>query len=395
VRNRLHHLRADERGMSLVFCAISLMALLSATTLAIDVGMFMNTRSQAQNAADAGALAGAAGLAFNSFSDRSSTGPAVVGAVNTALANPVGGAQVSVTPADVTFPVGPTGQSNRVRVQVFRTADRSNPVPTLMGTFFGVQTVDIGATATAEVSPANAMTCVKPFMIPDKWTEKVDSNGNPDGAWTTGSTFDEFDNKGNPLPNPDVYVSADQTGYTGYTVANDVGTQLILRAGTGDQPNPSFYYSWKMPGDIGGNFYRDNIDQCNTSVITYDPNNPVFMTQEPGDKSGPTLQGIQDLIDRDRNANWNTDCMCVKGSAFGTSPRVFPIPLFNPQYYAEGKANGRGASFELANFLGFFADHVDQNGKIYGIITTVTGIVDASAGPAPAGLFPKAIRLVQ
>ena len=94
MRNRLHHLRTDERGMSLIFAAISLMALLSATTLAIDVGMFMNTRSQAQNAADAGALAGAAGLAFNSFTDRSSTGPAVVGAVNTALANMVGGAQV-------------------------------------------------------------------------------------------------------------------------------------------------------------------------------------------------------------------------------------------------------------------------------------------------------------
>src|SRR5260221_4146925 len=116
--------------MSLIFAAISLMALLSATTLAIDVGMFMNTRSQAENAADAGALAGAAGLAFNSFTDRSSTGPAVQGAVHTALANQVGGAPVSVTSADVTFPVGPTGVANRVAVQVFRTTDRSNPVKT-------------------------------------------------------------------------------------------------------------------------------------------------------------------------------------------------------------------------------------------------------------------------
>src|SRR6476469_8078896 len=126
MHQRILHLGRDESGMSLVFVSVAFMAALSATTLAIDVGMFMNTRSQAQNAADAGALAGASGLAFNSFTDRSSTGPAVVGASNTALANPVAGAQVSVTAADVTFPVGPTGQANRVQVKVFRTADRSN-----------------------------------------------------------------------------------------------------------------------------------------------------------------------------------------------------------------------------------------------------------------------------
>jgi hypothetical protein len=359
------------------------------------VGMFMNSRSQAQNAADAGALAGATALVFNSFTDRSSTGPAVQSAVNTALTNQVAGSAVSVTPADVTFPNDPSGNPTRVAVQVFRTTNRNNPIPTLMGRFFGVQTVDIGATATAEVSPANAMTCVKPFMIPDKWKENTDANGKPDGPWTTSSSFDEFDKKGNLLPNPDIYIPAGTSGYTGYTVANDVGTQLVLRAGTGDQPNPSFYYSWKMDGDIGGNFYRNNIDTCNTQVITYDPNNPYYMIQEPGDKSGPTLQGIQDLIDKDPGATWNTTCMCVKGSAFGTSPRVFPIPLFNPQYYAEGVANGRGASFELANFLGFFADHVDPNGKIYGIITTIIGVVDPNAGPAPADLFAKSIRLVQ
>jgi hypothetical protein len=374
------------------------MAMLSATTLAIDVGMFMTARSQAQNAADAGAHAGAVALVFNSYTDRTPTGPVVMSAVNAALSNQVMGAPVSVTSADVTFPLDPSGNADRVQVQVYRTAAKLNPIATLMGTFFGVNTVDITAVATAEASPANAMTCVKPFMIPDKWTERSDDKGNPDGSWTTGSSFDEFDNKGNPLPNPDVYIPAGTTGYTGYTVKNDVGTQLVLRAGTGDQPNPSFYYSWKMPGDTGGSFYRDNIDQCNTSVISYDPNNPTYMIQEPGNMAGPTIQGIQNLIDKDPDAYWDpgpSGCNCVKRSAFANSPRVFPIPLFNPQYYAEGQANGRGASFELANFLGFFADHVDPNGKIYGRITTVVGVVKDSAGPAPADLFPRAIRLVQ
>ena len=115
---------------------------------------------------------------------------------------------------------------------------------------------------------------------------------------------------------------------------------------------------------------------------------------EPGDKAGPTAQGIQELIDKDPGAAWNDSCKCVKGSAFGTSPRVFPIPLFNPQYYAEGKANGRPASFELANFLGFFAEQPVGN-SIPGRITQIVGLVDQNSPAAPENSFAKAIRLVQ
>jgi hypothetical protein len=46
------------------------------------------------------------------------------------------------------------------------------------------------ATATAEVSPANAMTCVKPFTIPDKWIE------NQTPPWDGDDTYDAFNNQG-------------------------------------------------------------------------------------------------------------------------------------------------------------------------------------------------------
>jgi hypothetical protein len=233
-------------------------------------------------------------------------------------------------------------------------------------------------------------------MIPDRRIEFSDENGRADGPWTPDSSFNLTDKHGNPLPSPDVYVNWHNDGYTGYSRQRDVGMRLVLRGGTGDQVNPSFYYSWEMPGDIGGNFYRDNIEQCNTSVITYDPNNPYYMTQEPGDMQGPTVQGINYLIAEDPSAYWDPNCKCVKGSKFsGQSPRLFPIPLFNPQYYASGQLTGRTASFELANFLGFYADYVDNSGGIHGIITNITGVVDPNAGPAPSDLFPKVIRLVQ
>ena len=376
--------------MSFVFVGVGFFAFLAATTLAIDVGMFMTARSQAQNAADAGAHAGAVALVRNSFTDRSPGGPVVTSAVKAALANQVMGAVVSVTPADVEFPTDPKGQADRVKVTVYRTSAKGNAIPTLMGRLFGVNTVDIVATATGEAAPANAMTCVKPFMIPDKWIENIDSKGNPDAPWTPDKTFDMYDNKGNLLANNDVYIGADQDSYTGYTVANDVGKTLVLRAGTGGNITPSFYYSWKMPGDIGGNFYRDNIAHCNTATIVW--GSPII--QEPGDMSGPTIQGIQDLIAQDPGAQWDSSCNCVTGSSFSTSPRVFPIPLYDPAFYAAGKANGRTADYRIANFLGFFADHVNGN-QIYGTITNIVGMVSDQAAEAPAGVFPRAIRLVQ
>src|SRR5262245_30411608 len=150
MRNRLLHLRRDERGMSFVFVGAGFMAFLAATTLAIDVGMFMTARSQAQNSADAGALAGATALVYNSFTDHSPGGPAVQSAINTARANTVMTGNVSVGPGDVQFEADPAGQVNRVKVTVYRTAARGNAIPTLIGVLFGVSRVDIGATATAE-----------------------------------------------------------------------------------------------------------------------------------------------------------------------------------------------------------------------------------------------------
>jgi Flp pilus assembly protein TadG len=390
VQDRITHLYRDERGMSFVYVGMGFMGFLAASTLAIDVGMFMTARSQAQNAADAGALAGAVALAQNSYNDRSTSGPAVQSAINTAKANAIMGGAPTVLTSDVTFPVGPTGQANRVQVQVYRTAahdpNKSNAVPTLMGSMFGVKTVDITATATAEASPANAMKCVKPFMIPDRWEEKQTP------PWDTGDSYDKYTNKGVLLSNPDLYRDANhpESEYTGYTVKKDKGTVLVLRAGTGDQINPSFYFSWKMPGDTGGDFYRENIANCNQTLMRAGDR----IIQEPGDKSGPTIQGIQELIAKDPGAYWSTDCGCVKGSKYSTSPRVFPIPMYDPEFYADGKANGRVADFKIANFLGFFVDHTQGN-SIWGRITNVTGIVDRTAGAAPINAFPTAIRLVQ
>jgi hypothetical protein len=390
---RLRALHRDERGISIIFVSVGLAGFLAATTLAIDVGMMMMARSQAQNAADAGALAGATALVFNSFTDRTSSGPAVTSAVSTAQANLIAEQAPSVLTSDVTFPNDPSGNPTRVAVSVYRTIARGNAIPTFLAGMFGVPTADIGASATAEASPANAETCVKPFMIPDKWVEKVDDKGAPDGPWNIDSTFDIADNKGNPLPNPDVYIPLGQPGYTGYS-SSDYGTEVILRAGTGNNISPSMYYSWKMPDSTGGSDYRANISGCNQTNIPLSPNPPYLMTQEPGNMVGPTNQGMDDLIARDPTAQFDQSCYCVKGSKYGVSPRVTPIPLYDPVYYATGKKNGRNADFKLANVIGFFVDR-RQGNQVYGYVMPLLGTIDGNGGPAPTGSFPRAIRLVQ
>ena len=90
ILTRLHR---DERGMSFVFVGMGFMAFLAATTLAIDVGMFMTARSQAQTSADSAALAGAIALAFDDYTNRSAAGPAVQSAIAAARQNQVDGAQ--------------------------------------------------------------------------------------------------------------------------------------------------------------------------------------------------------------------------------------------------------------------------------------------------------------
>ena len=378
---RLRHLRDDERGMSLVFVAVGFMAFLSATTLAIDVGMFMTARSQAQNAADAGALAGAVALVKNSYTDRSATGPVVQSAIQVATSNKVIHGAPTVEPVDVTFPLSPTGQDNRVQVAVHRPS-----LATLFGQFFGVPSVNIEATAIAEAAPANAMTCVKPFMIPDKWIEKQTP------AW---DPTDEYNKYGGPprraeLANPDLYIrnGGDRTGYS---YKDDIGRELTLRAGSGENINPSFYFSWKMPGDTGGDFYRENIANCNTSTIV----RGTKIIQEPGNMEGPTIQGIEALIAKDPDARWDTGCNCVKDSKYtGQSPRLFPIPLYDPEYTADNQANGRSADYIVANFLGFFVTKVQGN-AIYGRVANISGIVDKTAEMAPDDSLTWAIRLVQ
>ena len=379
----LRRVRRDQRGMSFVFVGLGFMAFFAATTLAIDVGMLMTARTQAQNAADAGALAGAVALAFDDFNNRSASGPAVQNAIgaSTMAGNRVMGTAPSVTPGDVTFVNDENGQPNRIRVNVFRASERGNPLSTLIGTYFDVPTANMTATATAEVAPANAATCVLPFTIPDKWIERQTP------AWDPNDTFNAFPS--NPSLQPDIYRPATRPDYTGYNADRDRGMRLTLKAGTGNNISPSFYFGLALPGSGGASDYTWNIENCNTTKMHFFD----LLTAEPGNMVGPTIQGVEALIAKDPGAYWDTATNKVV-SNMHPSPRVKVVPIFDPYYWNVGKQNGRNADLKDANYIGFFVEGMQGN-DVMGRITTTTGLLDGSAGPAPQGSFPRVIRLVQ
>lgn len=380
---RLRKLSIDESGFSLVFVSVGLMGFLAVSMLAIDVGMLMTARTQAQTSADAGALAGATALAFNDYDDRSPGGPAVTNALAGARGNQVMSVNVSVTPTDVEFLNNPAGVDNRVKVTVYRDAAHGNPVSTLIAQYFGISSADISATATAEASPADSMTCVKPFTIPDRWIEKQT------GPFDPNDSFDMFDSKKKTITNPDVYIGPeDKANYTGYNAERDKGLEVVLKADNDSKIFPSFYYPYAMPGSTGASDYRWNIGNCNTTVMRFGQ----LFDPEPGNMVGPTRQGMDDLIGRDPNAYWDEANKRVV-STMRPSPRVVAIPLFDPAYYADGKQNGRNASLKFVNYLGFFVEGMRGN-EVVGRITPIGGL-RTGLGPAPAGAFPYAIRLVQ
>ena len=211
-----------------------------------------------------------------------------------------------------------------------RTAGRGNPVSNLIATYFGIPFTDIGAVATAEASPADAMTCVKPFTIPDRWRETQTAIGTED------DTFDLLDKKGSRSATRTSTGPGDQHGLHRLRPANrDVGMLITLKASNDDKIAPSFYYRWRMArrSNTGGDEYRWNIANCNDDIYGAGATSTM---PEPGNMVGPTKQGMEDLIALDPDAYWGTDNKVH--STKNPSPRVIAIPLYRSRLLRGGQA---------------------------------------------------------
>ena len=148
-------------------------------------------------------------LAYESYSDRTATGPAQTAARGVAERNLVWKEAADlVIDADVvcasTYEAGPSATPIRacVRTTAYRNQAHVNPIPAIFAQLMGVSSFGVAATAIAETKDANATDCLKPLAIPDRWAERHPVVGSP---WTPGPpavTYDKWnpDDPANLLP---------------------------------------------------------------------------------------------------------------------------------------------------------------------------------------------------
>jgi len=382
--SRFRRATSDQKGIALFVAAGSMLALTSVCALAIDVGMLMTARTEAQRVADVAALAGAGAL----IESPNNTRLATYNAVQFGNQNSIGGQAANVLDTDVTVDL----TNRQVTVNALRTAARGNPMGTFFARMFGVQTVDIGATATAEASNAGGITCLLPLALPDRWIEAGGAGNDPDDY--NPESGDIYV----PWAEPDTDPVRFNDDYTGYSEI-DIGTQFTMKSNTANGDlNPSWYYPWRPPGQSGADDYRTNVAGCVDPSISYSVGQQV--ETEPGNMSGPTMQGFRDLIDQDPDAVWNDvmDCIVDRGLELSTnvgycrkSERVRPIPMFDPREEIDAGTK----PFTFTNFAGVFVEDI-QGQNVIARWIGYTGVDPASYGSdGNAGPLFKVLRLVK
>lgn len=252
----------------------------------------------------------------------------------------------------------------------------------------------------------------------DKWEEHWPA---PDpvpwtNSWTITSKYDRYDKQGNRDPavtRPDIYTpprspstpptNADfGSGFHPYDVDGnyvDYGLKLTLKQGNA-QTDSDYATGWfsalALTDSTGGKDYLNNIEHCVGTTYTV---GQVIET-EPGDKVGPTSQGVEkdvnSLINQDPTAVWDLSMNGGKGgvnSPFPVSPRIVAIPLVNPDEMILINKSGR-TTVPISNIMGFFIDSYSAKG-VSGYLMTMPGKFVAGGGPTGPGGFLKAVILVR
>jgi Flp pilus assembly protein TadG len=350
------HLRS-ERGAILVYVAIAIVVLMGFSAFVLDYGVFMLARHQAQNAADAGALAGVFARVYDE-PDVASTITSTT-ATSSALANHVIGdpPAVVVTAAagtcpDFALPYGDTC----VRVSV-----HSDTLPTYFARLLGVTTLSVDATATAQLRPANMTDCLKPLMLPD--VGGVYSSSPPPPPDTPGYTLDRIGDVVTMDPDPT-------------KIKTDPGFFVKINAGQGNT-NLRHGIGGVCPSDSGEKFTINDL----VPLAGYEDVSQF-------------KYGLLDLIAADPGAYWDPSVKAVRGScapACGPhSPRIITVALFNPT------DDPTSSPLQIRNFMSLFIDSVNLVSHVATTyITQMTGKLSSGSMPLAHAEFLKVVSAVR
>jgi len=294
----------------------------------------------------------------------------------------------------------------------------------------GITSQGVRATATAQVAQGNSVTCIKPWIVADKWTEGDEA---PIGGWNQNDTFN---------PPIDTYTAP---GFKATGPNNDYGLELVLKAGNVGTYTAGWTQEIEFPGCPGSACYKAELEGCPTwvpPVNLYNGNIPCAAKTDTPDPSqgcisvktgmsaGPTGQGVTAIVASDSGASWSTatnsvvgGCMasgtCINPDGVNVSPRIVPIAIFNTgAYYTEangGACNGgTNCVAQVVNLIGFFVEGMctdvypnpasrpawcgtpsEAAKAVVGRLMNYPGLGVRGAGPATSASFIRILRLVQ
>lgn len=412
----------SQRGAVLVHVAIAILGLAAFGALTIDYGIMWLSRRQAQNAADAAALAGAISLAFDDPSDLDLARRAAEAAGER---HTIFGQSPNIEPGsgttDADVIIGPCPPNSVglpdtcVRVNVYRNQFR-DPLPTFFARLIGRPDQGVRATATAQVASGTSSRCIRPWAMPDLWNDIVDDDpddpaecGSFPTNWCWEDTWDAYDQQGNAMNPRDTYDPATD----GFDYDTFRGIQVRIKPGN---PQQALTAGWFFPIDLpregepdtGGDRYRENIYSCNSLPVQAGD----YIWSEPGNMIGPTRQGVDVLLGQDPGARYVNGeivdscagranaCFCPDADGdllpctLPVSPRLVPIPVFNVEAYStQDRTSGR-FQLQITRILGFFIDNM-QGQDVIGYLHPISGELTGGGDADDPNSFLRTVILVR
>lgn len=237
--------------------------------------------------------------------------------------------------------------------------------------------------------PCCRMSCLKPWVLPDRWDDVTVIPGHED--WASNGQYDaeDFDDLNNNgfYDAGEPYKDQNKDGHrneelyhpfrTGYTPDKDAGQPIVLKPGSGSATVVAGQYNAIDLSDADrldatGNRYEWDIENCNPIILGF--GNIVGF--HPGDLSGPTRRGIEALIDRDPDAHWDAVTQTVI-SREPESPRVAFLPIVDPRTII----SGRGSRVLIDKIAAMFIESIDKDGNVYIRLMRVPGAPNGQLCP--------------
>jgi len=430
--------RKNERGVTIVLVAFSLLALLGMAALAIDIATLYVAHGEAQRAADAAALAGAKMFATSGYTsaptsltatDICQTGAAGAAAAANRQAEAVAAQNlIAGQPAAVQAITCDTTPANpQISVTVRRTG-----LPSFFGRIWGSAANSVTATAAAEAYNPSGSTApiqvqnVKPWLIPNCDPDPANPTGPRDCGAGSGLFVDPTDGS---IKNNGSFVGEKLTlthvASPGLPIAASVPRRLdYYRANVPMNPPAPVCPSTSAVscGQVGSVDYHDNIACASTfqfscgQIIGPGSPPPQVTVQTGGGLGVRTNEGTQCLIHAGSPGQGLTlgqDVLTdssvpvtVTGGDNNPNPVLRGVTNISrsdsivtvPIYHKVGSADLCPAGCnQTATIVGFLQLGITQNvpngapllppgnGKIEGVIMNVAGCNTGAAGTPVSG----------